>query len=92
MGPTADARTDRMVYADCRRDYRITETIYINNVALSSNINFATSEKKRSANCGPLYFYKQKSKEMAFPTLVAMRTKQQVVKCCPPTDVGRAIF
>ena len=28
----------------------------------------------------------------AFPTLVAMRTKQQVVKCCPPTGVGRAIF
>ena len=28
----------------------------------------------------------------AFPSLVAIRTKQQVVKCCPPTDVGRAIF
>ena len=48
MGPTADARTDRKVYADCRRDCQITKTIYINNVALSSNINFATSENKKA--------------------------------------------
>ena len=68
MDPTADARTDRMVYADCRRDCRITKTIYINNVALSSSINVGASAKKRPANCEPLYFYKQKCKERAFST------------------------
>ena len=43
-------------------------------------------QKSDLQNCEPLYFYKQKCKERAFPTLVAMRTKQQVVKCCPPTS------
>ena len=40
----------RMAYADCRRDCQITKTIYINNVALSSNINFATSENKKATS------------------------------------------
>ena len=40
MGPIADARTDHKVYADCHRDYRITEVIYINGIATSRNITF----------------------------------------------------
>jgi len=37
-GPAANARTDRMVYVDCREDYRITGVIYINGMAMSRNI------------------------------------------------------
>ena len=34
MCPAANARTDRMVYVDCREDYRITGVIYINGMAM----------------------------------------------------------
>ena len=53
------------------RKYASTE--YLRPIADHTRIAFAEAEKF------VLNFYEQK-----IPTLVAMRTKQQVVKCCPP--------
>ena len=41
-GPAANARTDRMVYVDCREDYRITGVIYINEMGMSRVNTFHT--------------------------------------------------
>ncbi|SHM56433.1 tRNA G46 methylase TrmB [Fibrobacter sp. UWR3] len=57
------------------RKYASTE--YLRPIADHTRIAFAEAEKF------VLNFYEQK-----IPTLVAMRTKQQVVKCCPPACAG----
>ncbi|MBR6123615.1 hypothetical protein IKQ19_08500, partial [Candidatus Saccharibacteria bacterium] len=38
MGPAANARTDQMVYVDCREDYRIARVIYINGKEIARGI------------------------------------------------------
>ena len=57
------------------RKYASTE--YLRPIADHTRAAFAEAEKF------VLNFYEQK-----IPTLVAMRTKQQVVKCCPPGQAG----
>ena len=57
------------------RKYASTE--YLRPIADHTRTAFAEAEKF------VLNFYEQK-----IPTLVAMRTKQQVVKCCPPACAG----
>lgn len=47
--------------------------------AKASPYAFVVFEELHFANVEFFFF-------RAFPSLVAMRTKQQVVKCCPPTS------
>ena len=52
MGPAANARTDRMVYVDCREDYRTTGVIYINGMAMSRDLFFPQLVESFSSTTG----------------------------------------